>query len=153
MNRFAQLALALFALCLTAACGEVTDLLPEVGGEALEVPTARCAADGVPVIDSFESHWSPEQPGSIEVVIRGASCGATVSGFDFSIYNAAGHDITGRSWPEPEAPVQGHGRFEVRGLAAGCSDLTRGSLIEVWVRAEEGASASVTGDLEAPPAE
>ena len=29
MNRFAQLALALFALCLTAACGEVGEMLPE----------------------------------------------------------------------------------------------------------------------------
>ena len=153
MNRFAQLALALFALCLTAACGEVGEMLPEVGGDALEVPAARCAADGVPGIDSFQSHWSPEQPGSIEVIIRGASCGATVSGFDFSIYDEEGHDITGRSWPEPEVPVQGRGRFEVRGLAAGCSDLSRGSLIEVWVRTQGAPSAPVTGDREAQPFE
>lgn len=137
-------ALALIAsvFCL-AACGEPLDpMLSGVGGTPEPIViTATCGEPGVPVITEIHVGWDEELEGAIAVELRGLACGSRVEGFDFSIFDGAERDITGRSWPEvdlAETDFTEDARFVVRGRAAGCADYTDAVRIELSATARVG---------------
>ena len=107
-------------------------------GRQLTTRLRDCPQPGVPALTSVVATY--EDPTTVGLVIEGRSCGAQVSTFRFRIYDAEGHDITGRSWPEVESvEVAADGRFTLHGLAWSCGDLSNGQSLVVEVH---GASAT-----------
>lgn len=140
-------ALALFAsvFCL-AACAEPGDpMLSGMGGAPEPIVIgATCGEPGVPVITEVTVAWDPEREGAIAVELHGLACGARVEGLDFTIFDDAERDITGRSWPEVELAETDYSegaeqaRFVLRGFAAGCADYRDAVRIELSATARVG---------------
>ncbi len=119
-------------------------LAPAPGVELADIKTppsaiqaAECGIKGVPVLVGVEGYW--DEAGQVGVVIRGQSCLAEISSFDFNILDPEGNDVSGRSWPEvDEIHMEEDGSFTLRGVAASCSDVSRGVRVRVMIRLDNG---------------